>query len=173
VVEQKAESNGRSERRVRKVVEEHIVVCGMQLEMVAGEKSRDAVKGCWRKHAEMACNCSDVNCPTPGIVKRCAKLSDGVLDDSRKVEFSEREAEDNTPAKLAGETGVVQCSEAMPYALGGKVRLEKWGTSDVAVPDTVGRAVGQALVQITGETRGWSRVDTEDSLEKVRVAEES
>jgi len=52
VVGQKAESKGRSERRVRKVAEEHIVVCGMQLEMVAGEKSRDAVKGCWRKHAE-------------------------------------------------------------------------------------------------------------------------
>ena len=39
MVEQKAESNGRSERRVRKVAEEHIVVCGMQLEMVAGEKA--------------------------------------------------------------------------------------------------------------------------------------
>jgi len=38
VVEQNAESKGRSERRVRKVAEEHIVVCGMQLEMVTGEK---------------------------------------------------------------------------------------------------------------------------------------
>jgi len=61
----------------------------------------------------------------------------------------------------------------MQYALGGKVRPEKWGTSDFAVPDTVDRAVEQALVQITGETRGWSRVDTAGSLEKVRVAEES
>jgi len=34
------------------VTEKHIVVCEMQLEMVEGEKSRDAVKGCWRKHAE-------------------------------------------------------------------------------------------------------------------------
>ena len=39
LVEQKAESKGKSERRVRKVAEEHIVVCGMQLEMVAGEKA--------------------------------------------------------------------------------------------------------------------------------------
>jgi len=45
-------------------------------------------------------------------------------------------------------------------------------TSYVGVPDTVGRAVGQALVQSTGETRVWSRVDTEGSLEEVRVAEE-
>jgi len=52
MVEQKAESKGRSERRVRKVAEEHKVVCGMQLEMVAGEKNRDVVKGCWRQHAE-------------------------------------------------------------------------------------------------------------------------
>jgi len=52
VVEQKAESKGKSERRVRKVAEKHIVVCGMQLEMVAGEKNRDAVKGCLRKLAE-------------------------------------------------------------------------------------------------------------------------
>jgi len=51
MVEQKAESKGRSERWVRKVAEVHIVVCGMQLEMEAG-KNRDAVKGCWRKHAE-------------------------------------------------------------------------------------------------------------------------
>ena len=39
VVKQKAESKGKSERRVRKVAEEHIVVCGMQLEIVAGEKA--------------------------------------------------------------------------------------------------------------------------------------
>jgi len=51
LVEQKAELNGRSERRVGKVAELHIVVCGMQLEMATGEKNRDAVKGCWRKHA--------------------------------------------------------------------------------------------------------------------------
>ena len=48
MVEQKAESKGRSQMRGRKVA----VLCGMQLEMVAGEKNRDAVKGCWRKHAE-------------------------------------------------------------------------------------------------------------------------
>ena len=52
MVEQNAESKDKSERRVRKVAEEHIVVFGMLLEMVAGEKSGDAVKGCWRKHAE-------------------------------------------------------------------------------------------------------------------------
>jgi len=50
MVEQKAVL--KSERRVRKVAEEHKVVCGMQLEMVVGEKSKDAVKGRWRKHAE-------------------------------------------------------------------------------------------------------------------------
>ena len=53
VVEQKSESKGRSERRVRKVAEEHIMVCGMQLEMIAEKKSRDALKGCWRKHTEL------------------------------------------------------------------------------------------------------------------------
>ena len=53
MVEQNAESKDKSERRVRKVAEEHIVVCGMQLETAAGEKkNRDAVKGCWRKHTE-------------------------------------------------------------------------------------------------------------------------
>jgi len=60
----------------------------------------------------------------------------------------------------------------MPYALGGKVWPEKWGTSDVAVPDTVGRGVGLPLLQIAGEARGWSQVDTEGSLERVRVSEE-
>jgi len=39
VVEQKAESKGRSERRVRKVAEEHIVVCGRQPEMLTGERA--------------------------------------------------------------------------------------------------------------------------------------
>jgi len=52
----------------------------------------------------MACNCSDVKSPTPGIVTRCGKLADGVLDGSGKIEFGEREAVGNTPAKLAGET---------------------------------------------------------------------
>ena len=61
----------------------------------------------------------------------------------------------------------------MPYALGGKVWPEKRGTSDVAVPDTVGRGAGLPLLQIAGEARGWSRVDTEGSLERVRVSEES
>jgi len=60
----------------------------------------------------------------------------------------------------------------MQYALGGKVWPEKWGTSDVAVPDTVGRGVVLTLLQIAGEARGWSGVDTEGSLERVRVSEE-
>ena len=60
----------------------------------------------------------------------------------------------------------------MELALGGKVWPEKWCTSDVAVPDTGGRDVGLPLLQIVGEERGWSRVDTEGSLEKVRAAEE-
>ena len=45
MAEQKTESKGKSERRVRKVTEVHIVVCGMQLEMTT-EKSRDALKRC-------------------------------------------------------------------------------------------------------------------------------
>jgi len=40
VVERKAESKGKSERGVRKVAKQHIMVCGMQLEMVAGEKKQ-------------------------------------------------------------------------------------------------------------------------------------
>ena len=63
----------------------------------------EAGEGCCN-HAEMACNCSDVNPPIPGIVKRCGKLADGVLDGSGKIEFGEREAVGNTSAKLAGET---------------------------------------------------------------------
>jgi len=39
VVEKKAESKGRSERRVRKVTEEHIVVDGRQPEMLTGERA--------------------------------------------------------------------------------------------------------------------------------------
>ena len=39
LVEQKAEWKGKSERSVRKVAEVHIVVCRMQLEMIAGEKA--------------------------------------------------------------------------------------------------------------------------------------
>ena len=58
------------------------------------------------------------------------------------------------------------------YAFGGKVWPEKWGTSDVAVPDKVGRGVGLPLLQIAGEERSWSRVDTEGSLERVKVTEE-
>jgi len=48
----------------------------------------------------------------------------------------------------------------------------KWGTSDVAVLDILGRSAGPTILQISGEARGWSRVDTEGSPEKVRVAEE-
>ena len=40
---------------------------------------------------------------------------------------------------------------------------EKWGTSDVAVQDRVGRGMGLPLLQIAGEETGWSRVDTEGS----------
>jgi len=60
-------------------------------------------EGCCN-HVEMACTCSDANYPATGIVARCGKLADRVLDDSRKVEFGEREAVGNTPAKLAVET---------------------------------------------------------------------
>jgi len=48
----------------------------------------------------------------------------------------------------------------------------KWGTSVVAVLDILGKGVGLPLLQIAGEARGWSRVDTEGSLESVRVSEE-
>jgi len=57
VVEQKAESKGRSERRVRKVAEEHIVVCGMQLEMVAGEKKQGCAERLLEKKCRMMCDC--------------------------------------------------------------------------------------------------------------------
>jgi len=63
----------------------------------------EAGEGCCN-HAEMACNCSDVNSPTPGIVKRCGKPADEFLDGSGKMEFGEREAVGNTPSKMAGET---------------------------------------------------------------------
>jgi len=39
LVEQKAESKRKSEKRVRKVTEEHIVVCGRQPEMLTGERA--------------------------------------------------------------------------------------------------------------------------------------
>jgi len=39
VVERKAEWKGRSEMRVRKVAEEHIVVCERQSEMLTGERA--------------------------------------------------------------------------------------------------------------------------------------
>ena len=50
MVEQKAELKGRSERGGRKVAEEHKVVCGMQLAMVAGEKY-----GCGERLLEKTC----------------------------------------------------------------------------------------------------------------------
>ena len=39
LIEQKAESKGRSEKKVRKVAKEHIVVCGRQPEMLTGERA--------------------------------------------------------------------------------------------------------------------------------------
>ena len=57
MVEQKAESKGRSERRVRKVAEEHIVVCGMQLEMVTGEKKQGCGERLLEKTCRMMCDC--------------------------------------------------------------------------------------------------------------------
>ena len=57
MVGQKAESKGRSEKRVRKVAEEHIVVCGMQLEMVAGEKKQGCGERLLEKTCRMMCDC--------------------------------------------------------------------------------------------------------------------
>ena len=57
MVEQKAESKGRNERRVRKVAEEHIVVCGMQLEMIAGEKKQGCGDRLLEKTCRMMCDC--------------------------------------------------------------------------------------------------------------------
>ena len=57
MIEQKAESKGRSERRVRKVAEGHIVVCGMQLEMVAGEKKQGCDEMLLEKTCRMMCSC--------------------------------------------------------------------------------------------------------------------
>ena len=51
MVEQNAESKDKSERRVGKVAEEHIVVYGMQLEMAAGEKKQ----GCGERVLEKTC----------------------------------------------------------------------------------------------------------------------
>jgi len=50
----------------------------------------------------MACNCSEVNLPTPGrpIATRCGKFTDGTVEDSGKVEFGERETVDNTCSGL-------------------------------------------------------------------------
>ena len=49
----------------------------------------------------------------------------------------------------------------------------KWGTSDVAVPDTRGRGVGLPLLQIAGEERGWSRVGTAKVDRKINRSVES
>ena len=57
MVEQKAELKGRSERRARKVAEEHKVVCGMQLEMVAGEKKQGCGERLLEKTCRMICGC--------------------------------------------------------------------------------------------------------------------
>ena len=57
VVEQKSESKGRSERRVRKVAEEHIMVCWMQLEMIAEEKKQGCVERLLEKTYRIMCDC--------------------------------------------------------------------------------------------------------------------
>jgi len=44
----------------------------------------------------------------------------------------------------------------------------KWGTSDVAVLDILG--TGPTAQQITGEARGWSKVDSDGPLEKIRIS---
>jgi len=41
----------------------------------------------------------------------------------------------------------------------------KWGTSDVAELDLLGRSAGPTVLQIAGEARGWSKVDTDGPLE--------
>ena len=46
----------------------------------------------------------------------------------------------------------------------------KWGTSVVAVLDILGRSAGPTVLQIAGETRGWSKVDTDGPLEKTRIS---
>jgi len=53
------------------------------------------------KHAVMACNRSEVNSPALGIASRFGKLADETLDVLTKVEFSEKEAVDNTQSKLS------------------------------------------------------------------------
>ena len=53
VVDQKAESKGRSQMRGRKVA----VVCGMQLEMVAGEKKQGCGERLLEKTCRMMCGC--------------------------------------------------------------------------------------------------------------------
>ena len=58
MVEQNAESKDKSKRRVKKVAEEHIVVCGMQLEMAAGEKKKqECSERLLEKTCRMMCNC--------------------------------------------------------------------------------------------------------------------
>ena len=46
----------------------------------------------------------------------------------------------------------------------------KWGTSVIAVPDILGRSAGPTVLQIAGETRVWSNVDTDGPLEKTRIS---
>ena len=46
----------------------------------------------------------------------------------------------------------------------------KWGTSDVAGLDILGRSAGPTVLQIAGEARGWSKVDTDGPLEKTRIS---
>ena len=46
----------------------------------------------------------------------------------------------------------------------------KWGTSVIAVLDILGRSAGPTVLQIAGETSGWSNVDTDGPLEKTRIS---
>jgi len=46
----------------------------------------------------------------------------------------------------------------------------KWGTSDVAVLDILGRSAGPTVLHIAGEARSFSKVDTDGPLEKTRIS---
>ena len=51
-----------------------------------------------------------------------------------------------------------------------QILARKWSTSVTAVLDILGRAAGPTVLQIAGETRGWSNVDTDGPLEKTRIS---
>ena len=66
MVEQNAESKDKREKRVRKVAEEHKVVCGMQLAMVAGEKY-----GCGERLLEKTCRMMCDCMAELGVDRKC------------------------------------------------------------------------------------------------------